>query len=117
MLFTEYLESVKGTEDEARLIEKIGELKEHFVEAREVPVAGKMIEGLIALEELGSIEAFLETHHIDNFEGWDVKIDFDKGQFSIYPGAQMRKKFFIIAGCVIAAIVLLVILIRKLRRK
>jgi len=117
MLFTEYLEEVKGTEDEGLLIEKIAEIKEHLVEARQVPVAGKLIEALIALEECGSIEALQETHHIDAFEGWDAKIDFDSGHFSIYPGAQMRKKFFIIAGCVIAGIVLLVILIRKLRRK
>jgi len=116
MLFTEYLDSVENTDKEARLFEEINKLKSDLEQATSVPVVGKLITSLIALGDSGSIEAFKQTEHYHSFEGWDVLIDLDKGIFSIYPGAEFRKKIFGVLA-VIGVVVFFVWLYRRAKCK
>ncbi|MCL2620057.1 MAG: hypothetical protein FWD97_03870 [Defluviitaleaceae bacterium] len=112
----EYLLSIEGTEDEGRLfetLENLGGTEEELMAATHIPVVGKVITALITLCELGSVTEFKQTSHFDALEGWDFKVDLDKGEFSMYPGSAMRKKILATIGIVVG----LVLLIKFLRRK
>ena len=92
MKFTEFLDNVENTEQEGELLAQIGKMENELAQATQIPVVGKTIKALLAINEVGSITEFKETEHYAALEGWDCKIDFEKGAFSLYPGAAMRKK-------------------------
>jgi len=117
MLFTEFLDSVANTEDEARFFEELDKVMEHLEQATNIPVVGKLIKAIAVLGELRSIEAFKETEHYQSIEGWDIYVDLDKGLLSIYPGAEQRKKIFTVMACIAAGIFLLWLCIKCCRKK
>jgi len=92
MLFTDYLDSVANTEDEARFFEELAKLTADFKEVTQVPVVGKLFAAIVALSDCESIDEFKESGHYQDIEGWDISINLDTGLFAIYPGAAMRKK-------------------------
>ncbi|MCL2217574.1 MAG: hypothetical protein FWB91_11235 [Defluviitaleaceae bacterium] len=117
MLFTEYLDSVENTDDEARLLEEIAKFKDDLAQAVSVPLVGKIVRAIAALGELGSIEAFKQSEHYHYIEGWDASIDLDKGMFSLYPGAEQRKTILKILAFIGAGIFFLWLFCKCKRRK
>lgn len=117
MLLTEYLDSIESTEQETEFIEKIAKLEEHFVQAAQTPVVGKMIRALIAFGQADSITDFKESEYYEAFKDWEIKIDPDTGGFSIIPGPKQRKKALIVLACVVAGIFLLVRFVKKRRHR
>ena len=94
MLLTDYLDSIQGTEQEARFFEVFAVVKDAVKQLTRIPVVGKLFEALVVLDDLGSIETFVQCEHYQNIRGWDIFVNLDKGVFSIYPGAESRKKIF-----------------------
>ena len=91
MLFTEYLESIANTEQEAEFMEKFAALQEHLTQVPNLPIVGKVIKSLIALGDAESIEDFMETEEFHAFGDWEITFN-PSGGFSLKPGATFRKK-------------------------
>jgi len=117
MLFTDYLDSVENTDQEARFFEELAKVKDDLAQATSVPIVGKLIRALVALEECGSVEVFKETGHYQCIEGWDISIDLDSGQFSIYPGAEHRKKILMVLALIGAGLFFLWLCRRHCRKR
>jgi len=117
MLFTEFLDSAANTENEARFFEELAKVKDELAQATRVPVVGKLIRALVVLGDYGSIEVFKESVHYPDIEGWDCYINFDKGHFSIYPGAEQRKKILMVLACIGAGLFFFWLCRRCCRRK
>ena len=107
MLFTDFLDSAANTEQEARFFEELAKVKDDLAQAANIPFVGKLIRALVALGDYGSIEVFKHSQHYPSIEGWDIDINFDTGHFSIYPGAEQRKKIFAVLACIGAGLVFL----------
>ena len=116
MLFTEFLDSVANTEQEARFFEELAKVKDELAQAARAPFVGKMIRALVALSDYGSIEVFKHSEHYPNIEGWDADINFETGAFSIYPGAEQRKTIFKVMVCIGVGLFLLWLCRRCCRR-
>jgi hypothetical protein len=117
MLFTEFLDSIQGTEQEARFLEVLAKIRNEIKQVTRVPFVGKLFEALVALDGYASIAAFKQDECYENVQGWDVSVNLDKGLFSIYPGAEMREKIFKFIAIVGAVKLLLWLWIRSRRRK
>jgi len=102
MLFTEYLESIEGTEQEDQFIEHVAKAREYF---EHMPI--KVIKAVAALGDYDSIADYKESEHYQNTFGWDVKVNLETGSLSIYPGAAKRKKALIVIVCIVVGIILL----------
>jgi len=116
MLFTEYLDSVENTEQETRFFEELAKTRDDLSQAVDVPIVGKLIKALVTLSDLGSITEFKQTGHYHSIEGWDISINLETGNFSIYPGAEHRKKIFKVLAAIGIGLFLLW-LCRRYRRR
>jgi len=116
VLFTEFLDTAQNTEQEANFFEQLATVKEHLMPVANLPMVGKLIKALIAMDDMGSFEAFKESEHYKNVQGYDIVIDPNKGYFSIIPGAAQRKKILMVLGGAVLAILLIVLCIKKCRR-
>ncbi|MCL2171627.1 MAG: hypothetical protein FWB71_05680 [Defluviitaleaceae bacterium] len=116
MLFTEFLDKIENTDDEARFFKQLGNVVDDLKEAKEIPILGKLISAIVYLLELECITEFKQSEHYDVISGWDVIVDLDTGHFSVIPGPGHRKKIFKVAA-IIAGILFLIWLCRRKRRK
>ena len=116
MLLTEFLDSAQNTEQEARLFEVLIPIKNEIAKLTGVPVVGKLFSALVALCDLESIEAFKQSEHYQNIKGWDVSANLEKGLFSVYPGAESRRKIFKALALIGTAVFLLCLWRRICRR-
>jgi len=119
MKFADYLDSVKNTDEEQKVKDKINEVKNEIAKAANIPIAGKYIRALLAFGESESADEFEQTEHYEvikecsfNIHG-DINGDFG---FSLNPGKEAMKKVALVAGIILGALVLF-ILYRALRRK
>jgi len=112
MIFSDYLDSIENTEQEQQLLEQFAKNAADIQEGvNEAPFIGKIkiIGALLALGTAESIEAFRQSEYYEYLKDWEISVkDLEKGHFSLYPGAEQRKKIFAIAGAVVLGIVLLV---------
>ena len=116
MLFTDYLDEVQNTEEEARLFEVLAKLRDGYEEAVQVPVMGKAFAAVVALYDLGSIEEFKQSEHFDNMQGWNLEVNLNKDEFIPIPGDEFIMKAVKVVG-VIGAGVAVLLLLRKLKRR
>jgi len=91
MLFTEYLESIAGTEQEAEFMEKIAPLKDALSQTPNLPFVGKIVNALKEMTETESLNDFMETDAFHAFGDWEIVFN-QSGGFSLKPGATFRKK-------------------------
>jgi len=107
MLFSEYLDTIEGTEDEARLFEQIDTFKDEIAQGANIPVVGKIVAAILALREFNSVAEFRQSDHYQHVAGWYCTIDLDKGIFSLQPGPKFWKKVSIVCGIVSAGLLAL----------
>jgi len=117
MLFTDYLDSIKNTEKETHFLEKLAETKNDLAQATEVPVVGKLMKSLVALSDYSCVETFEQSEHYNHIVGWDIDVNEETGNFNIYPGAQQRKKIFVVFAAVCAGILGLWLTFKCCRKK
>ena len=115
MVISKYLNTVEGTEKEAKLISGMLKLSEEegVAQLMDKPVVGKIFTALDVLGKSESIAEFKQTEHYDNIKDFSIiEFDLEKGFFSIHPGPKHLKKMLAVAAVVGAGI-----LLWKLRRK
>lgn len=117
MIFTDYLDSIIGTEDEARLLEQIDTFKDEIAHGVKIPIVGKTVASILALAELGSIAEFKAQTNYAHLEGWRCKINLDNGSFSLYPSKECIAQQAIGLAIIAAIVVLLVIRWKRKRKK
>ena len=121
MKFSDYCDTFENTDDEQRLLQFLekGDLKEAkkvFSKLAGIPVIGKLFAALTALSDYESIAAFKASGHYENIKDWDFKIDLDKRSLSINPNEEQKKKFVKVVK-IVAAVITIIIICRKIRRR
>ena len=120
MRFSQFCDTAENTEQEQQLLQfmkkdDMKEVEKVFAKLAHFPIIGKIISAVVAMGNYESIAAFKETTHYENIKDWDFKIDFDKNSLMIGPNEEQKKKAKKIIA-LIAAIIMLVALCRKLCR-
>jgi len=120
MKFSEYCDTVEGTEEEQQFLDYLKQ-DEHdgFEEAAEklksVPVIGKVMGAVVALAYCESLDEFRQSKHYPVLMDWDIKFDPETKNFSLSPGEEQMKKVKKVF-CIISAVFALLFLYRKIRR-
>ena len=113
MLFSEYLDSVENTEQETKLIEQLGLIKENAAWAVRIPLLGKILSALVVLSESENIEAFRQSEQYACVKDWNVTVfDHEAGAISITPSDKIKSKIAKIFT-VVGALIFLLWLCRK----
>jgi len=119
MKFSDYLDSVKNTDEEQKVKDKINEVKNEIAQAANIPVAGKYIRALLAFGESESAEKFEQTEDYEVIKDWNFSIHGDiNGDFgfSLNPSKEAMRKVAIVVGIILGGIVLFMVY-RALRRR
>jgi len=117
MKFADYLDLVENTEDEQLLLKNAAEIRDDIAKVTWIPIVGKILTALIVLGECENIAEFRQSEQYDVIKDWNIEVsDIKKGHFSLYPSdahLQIIKTVIIVVGAVLT----LLWLRRKLRRK
>jgi len=108
MIFSEYLDSVENTEQESKLIEQLGMIKDGAAWVVRIPLIGKSINALIALADSENIEAFKQSEHYSYLKDWNVTVfDHESAAISISPSDKIKGKIAKVLVLVGAAMLLM----------
>jgi len=119
MLFHDYLDSIQGTEDEARFLAHLEKSHKGIskVANMPIPVAGKIMKALAHLGECDSVEDFKESCHYNSVRNWEIKIDLDKSTLSCNPSKELQAKWLGIAAAIVSAAITAIVLAVLFKRK
>ena len=118
MKVSEYFDSIEGTEQERVFLEKFAGMDElqDLKKLTKIPLIGKMLKALAALSESGSIADYKTTDNYAHIKDWDIVVrNLEKGDFTIQPGPEQRKKIFKVFIAV-SLVVAFIVVLAKLRR-
>ena len=117
MVFSEFLDSIEGTEKEQIFISFMAKSKDALAEVPRIPFLGKVLSAIAYMANCESISEFRQSEHYEYLKDWNVGLhDIDKGHLSIYPSNEILLKIFKVISLGAAGFGLL-LLCRKLRRR